>query len=274
MHEDGVRLNEPFGVEVDIDLTAIDAVEAVLPPLFARHGLLVFRDQSLSKEQQRRLMACLGPVLEGGWALDGYISNVREDGLLANLALTFHSDFIFTPKPLLGISLHAIEVDNDQTSTYFSSNRRALDQLPPEVRRDLTGREALHFAPSSSQSLKGIRGGTSDPDIERAIHPVLMKDPITCQEVLYVTRMNTAAIIGLDEETSRDLLDSLDQYLYPDENIYQHHWRNGDVVIWSNIGFQHARDALKPGRPRTLQRVIISNATSADEYQESYRPDR
>jgi taurine dioxygenase len=274
MHEAQVRLNEPFGVEVDIDLASIDAVDSTLPLLFAQHGLLVFREQSISREQQRALMACLGPVLEGGWALDGYVSNVREDGLLANHALSFHSDFIFTPKPLLGISLYAIEVDDDQTSTYFASNRRALDILPPGVRRDLVGRDAVHFAPSSSQSLEGLRGGSSDPDSECAIHPVLMKDPITAQEVLYVTRMNTAAIVGLEKEASTGLLDQLDQYPYSDDNIYQHHWRNGDVVIWSNIGFQHARDALKPGRPRTLQRVIISDATSAEEYQESYRPDR
>jgi taurine dioxygenase len=274
MNKDRIRLLDPIGVEVDIDLNAIEEVESMLPPLFARHGLLVIRGQTLSNEQQRRVMACLGPVLEGGWALDGYISNVREDGLLADLALSFHSDFIFTPKPLLGISLHAIEVDEDQTSTYFSSNGRALDLLPDAIRRDLVDREALHLAPSSSQSLEGMRGGTTDPDSERAIHPVLMKDPITCQEVLYVTRMNTAAILGLDQDTSRTLLDSLDEYLYSDDNVYQHFWRNGDIVIWSNIGFQHARDALQPGRPRTLQRVIISNATSADEYRESYRPDR
>jgi taurine dioxygenase len=57
---------EPFGAEVDLDLSApLDAdTAAALRDLFFRHSLLVFRGQSLSMDDQKRAVSNVGPVLE------------------------------------------------------------------------------------------------------------------------------------------------------------------------------------------------------------------
>ena len=38
--------------------------------------------------------------------------------------------------------------------------------------------------------------------------------------------------------------------------MYEHHWRNGDLVIWDNVALQHARPPIADGTRRTLRRVV------------------
>jgi taurine dioxygenase len=263
----------PFGLEVDMDLAAtFDGDE--LRELFTRHGLLVFREQSLTMEQQQRFGAALGSLIVDGFATQGYISNTRADGLLANAELSFHSDFAYTASPLTGIALHAIEVDYEKTSTRFASGVAAFARLPSAVRERLVGMRAFHVAPDSQGALSGGGLAYSDPDVVKgATHPVVLEDPITGREVLFVNQMNTSQILGLDEDASRELLTELRSYLYDPSNIYEHWWRDGDVVIWSNQAFQHARSALVSDRPRTLQRVVIGDPNAA-RYETTHRPDR
>jgi taurine dioxygenase len=45
--------------------------------------------------------------------------------------------------------------------------------------------------------------------------------------------------------------------LYAEDEIYEHVWRTGDIVIWDNRAIQHARKPLAAAA-RTLQRVTIA----------------
>jgi taurine dioxygenase len=45
--------------------------------------------------------------------------------------------------------------------------------------------------------------------------------------------------------------------LYAPGNRYEHHWEPGDLVVWDNVGLQHARGAVGRGAPRTLRRIVI-----------------
>ena len=62
--------------------------------------------------------------------------------------------------------------------------------------------------------------------------------------------------------TEEALLAEFRAVLYDPNNIYEHRWRNGDFLVWSNHAYHHARGGLVPGKTRTLQRVCITNATS------------
>jgi alpha-ketoglutarate-dependent taurine dioxygenase len=101
----------PFGWEVRVDLSALPPadVREALVRIFKRDGLILFRNQSLSMDQQLDVCEIFGPVLRGG--LDNYIvSNVAEGGLLGHRELDFHNDVPFVPIPFMGGSLHALEV--------------------------------------------------------------------------------------------------------------------------------------------------------------------
>jgi taurine dioxygenase len=96
-----------------------------------------------------------------------------------------------------------------------------------------------------------------DPTWPRVVHPVVVPHPITGERGLYVNEMQVAEILGLDDETSDRLLDRLLSVLYDDVNIYEHEWRNGDLVVWDNLSVQHARRAVAEVAPRTLRRVVF-----------------
>jgi taurine dioxygenase len=257
---------EPFGVEVNLDLR--DAKnDTQVAELFKTHGFLVFREQALAQDEQKRVMSKLGPVLEDFTTI-GYVSNTRPDGLLGNSEVSFHLDFLYTPVPLLGISLHGIEVPYEETWTRFASGRLALESLAPATRQRLRNLKGLNLFSATEEGLTGRQRLQGYPEnAPRAEHELIHVDPITGREVLFATQQNTALIVGLSEAQSEDLIAELHAHLYSDSNIYEHRWRNGDVVIWANQAYHHARGGVVPGKTRTLQRVCITNGTSAD-----YRP--
>lgn len=146
------RKISPFGIEVDADLRDL-ACHAEVKRLFEEHGLLVFRNQDLTMDQQRAVMNRLGPVLDDIYTV-GYVSNTCKDGILGDSEVSFHSDFIYMPEPLLGLSLHAIDVQYEQSWTRFASCTRALEALPGALRTRIENMSGLNLF-LVLESLKG-----------------------------------------------------------------------------------------------------------------------
>lgn len=250
---------EPFGAEVELDLHNPNCAEP-LRELFAQHSLLIFRNQRLSMEDQRRVLGYLGPVRDH-WSTVGYVSNMRKDGILGNSEVSFHSDYAYTPQPTLAISLHGLTCPYETTSTRFASGVRALDKLPAELRERVERLEGVNLFAADEKAL-GSRQTLDDypEDFPRQVHPLVLTDEMTGQQALYTTQMYCAAIVGMPQDEANALLEQLHGYLYSPDNIYIHRWREGDFVIWSNQRIHHARGALDPANERTLRRVCITNA--------------
>jgi taurine dioxygenase len=249
----------PFGAELhDIDLRVPLPAGNLdeLRRLYDEHHLLVFRNQHLSLDEQIRVMEYFGPVLDD-YTTIGYVSNVRSDGHLGNSELYYHSDLACTPEPFLGLSLHAVEVEDDATSTRYANAARAYASLPPAIRERIDRLEAVHVWPRELAERQ--RSDGVPPDHPRAVHPVVMEDPRTHSRALFVNQNQTDAIVGLEPKESEELIQELFRHLYADDNVYEHLWRNGDVVVWDNRAVQHARAELDPDTPRTLQRVCAAH---------------
>ncbi len=252
------RLLEPFGVELALDVghPLTEATIAELRALFAKHHLLLFRSQALTLDQQARVVGSLGPCVPVEEDM-AYVSNVRPDGGLGRSAISYHSDGEYCEEPLRGLSLHAIQVADDQTSTFYVDGARACRLLAPDLRARVEGRSALHAFGLDIAARNGDR--PLDPRWPQKVHPLIMLHPVTGEEILYVTAQNTTRIQGLSSEESEALLQRLFYHLYQPSNRYEHSWRTGDLVIWDNLALQHARGALDD-RPRTLQRIGMGKA--------------
>jgi taurine dioxygenase len=261
------ELTPTFGVVLEHDLRRpLDAADQLqLRQLFADQHLLVFPGQSISFEEQVRVVGHLGPVLPGG---PEWVSNVRENGLVPDGVLLFHSDFIFTAEPSLGLSLYAVEVPADGSPTVFADAVRAAAHLAPELRQRVEGRAALNIFDLADQRgdvrLRESVLGPETPLTPRYAHPVLMQHPTSGQELLSVNEMQTDRIIGLDEPDSEETLAALWSVLYAPENVYTHHWRVGDLLIWDNIAVQHGRPAPPRDEARTMRRVTMAEHSVFD----------
>jgi taurine dioxygenase len=246
---------EPFGAEVDLDLSApLDAdTAAALRDLFFRHSLLVFRGQSLSMDDQKRAVSNVGPVLEPS---SGYLS--PEDGILNTKHLDFHSDLCSTPLPFDAISLHAQDVDEGNTSTKFASGLRAYGLLP-QATRDLVGGLDVNMVQTVAD--KTLLSYDVPEGAFNLVRPVVLHHRVTGEPILFCSESSAARIEGWARPESDALLAELFAVLYDPGNIYRHVWRNGDLEIWDNLSLQHGRDPVPPGRPRRMQRVVAGLKT-------------
>jgi taurine dioxygenase len=249
-----VRRLHPFGVEiVDIDLHATLKTSQMeeLTELFTAHYLVVFRNQgALTREQQSEVMALFGPLTEESDEVQ-VVSSHQKDGVLGSSRLAFHSDYQFCRQPGLAISLHATELDDGETSTLFANGVFACSKLGVGRREELRSLSSVHVMATDLS-----RRNVADPFHPRwphTTHPVVMDHP-NGVPVLYVTEQQTTKINGLHPHQSEALLDELFALLYAEDNVTEHVWNTGDLVIWDNRALQHGRPDIGIRR-RTLQRV-------------------
>ncbi|MET0588464.1 MAG: TauD/TfdA family dioxygenase [Novosphingobium sp.] len=247
---------DPFGAEVFLDLSATLSaeVEAELVTLLHDRGLILARGQSLSMARQQEICALFGPILlrQGE---NGYMTN--ELGGPSASELTFHSDAAYTPHPFDALSLHALDVVDDASSTRFVSAEQALDSLPDGLRQRLAGLEQEMIAPHYTEIAGRACDRSNSQAQKRGTMPAINTNPHNGRNCVWVGEMQTARLLGLDWEESRDLLHEVFDHLYAPQNVLEHRWRNGDIIIWDNIALQHARGNVEGVGKRLLQRVIV-----------------
>jgi len=251
---------EPFGVEIDVKLQwpLPAGFEERMVELFDRHKLVLFRNQALTEQDQVRLLENFGRVLGS----HGEYREISSDGALGSGPLTWHSDLAFTPEPYKIISLHAVEVNDGESWTAFANGVEVVPRLDPDLAARIAGREALtQIAPIQSERVVGYDtlGG-----MPHQIRPLLIPNPRTGEPLLYINAMQTGRIMDMEQPESDATLAALFDALYAPENVFTHHWNNGDLVIWDNIALQHARCDLTGMTPRRLQRVVIADKSFFD----------
>lgn len=254
----------PFGIEVKADLSGSfsEAEKEALRDLYRRDGLLLFRSQSLTMEQQLDASEIFGPVMRG--AMDNYlVSNVEEDGLLGDGELLFHVDIPFVPAPYLGGSLQALEVDEGVSATRFASAFLGWEMLPDDLKRRIDGMTVLHVR--GRELGRRTTLADSQPGDNCAVHSLVGRQEESGRPYIFACMDMAALVIGHSEPESTALLEDLFSYLYSPDTIYEHRWQNGDLVVWNNRAIQHARSPIESGR-RTLQRVAIAEFGYWDQY--------
>jgi taurine dioxygenase len=263
-----VPLDAPFGVELtDVDLAGpLDPVADEIRTLVDRYSLLLVRDCTIDAEALVRIGRLFGRVSDDqrDGSFHSYVSNTRADGHLGEGPLLFHSDFMFTPHPYPLLALHAQEVSPEAAPTRWASTVRAVTQLPAALREraaSLENLNASNFTPEGqAEHLRTRILDLADAPEElypRAVHQVIERHPRTGAERLTVSEYHTSHLLGVDENTSEELLGELWAVLYAPDNVYEHHWRAGDLVVWDNLALQHGRPAWPVSAPRSLRRVCV-----------------
>jgi taurine dioxygenase len=265
---DVARLDAPFGVEVG----GVDLRRPFGPDdqrrfrrLFDTHHLLLFRDQRLDGEDQLRFCRSLRPVVDPV----AWVSNV-EDGFHPEGELLYHCDYAFTARPMLGLSLYAVELGEGAAPTGYASNRRGLETLPAGLRRRLEGLNVVHLIDTVNgrdnvrTRLDEVGGAGAAEDLfPRFSRPAIWIHPVLGVELLFVLEQQASHFDGWSCADSDDLLDAVFAHLYAPDNVYQHQWRVGDLVVWDNLALQHGRRANPTTVRRSLRRVAMHTVTTA-----------
>ncbi len=270
-----VPLTEHIGAEVrGVDLTKPldEATRAEIYRLWLKHLILLFRGQELSQEQlihatqvfgQQAISNRKAELLPSGWAklLPGImlISNIRENGVaIGNLPdgeMWFHHDMLHVEKPHKGTCLYSLEVPSKGGNTRFANCYRAYETLPAAMKEKLEGKRAFN-----SYRLGEAKrdDGMGVEQVNESSHPVFRTHEETGRKAVYVNRLMTVGIEGMEREAAMALLAPLFDHSENEEWVYEHVWRPHDLVVWDNRCSMHARTDFSPGERRLMMRTTIA----------------
>ena len=255
----------------DIDLTAVtDAQCAELDRALLEHKVLFFREQHLTRDEHAMFAARFGPLVDDQLVLrqspdpvDNMVEFTR-DAAVVGYENEWHTDGTFRPVPPLATILRAIDVPAVGGDTLFADMAAAFDTLDDELRARVTTLTAIHdwsigaYADKFGDRLEELRALVAPVE-----HPVVIRHPRTGRPTLFVNRLFTREIVGLDPAESDALLDLLCRQAELPELQSRLHWEPGTVAFWDNVAVQHygANDYFP--QVRTMARAAIAGDPAA-----------
>lgn len=269
----------PFGARVELENEGPLSTDekAALRRLFARYGLLVFRDLEISPERQIELLGVLGRIEPdpSGRPMKMEVTNQHDRSTAPPGELVFHSDYAYDPAPIPAISMYGEVVAKGATPTLFANAATVLERLPAPLVAGLRGRLASHACFLFRPDAPSVRSREPEPTLPRgqpgwgpehywARHPVILRNEWGV-ETLFVCLQHTDRIHGMSRDESDELLAEIYAAMYAPEQVYAHAWQAHDLVMWDNLTVQHARPAPN-ALPRTLRRYHVSPTDLTEDY--------
>ena len=278
-------LHSDFGVCVQglnlCEHLSSDSVTAIQQAIDC-YSFLWFPNQSVSDEMQLALTSLLGEPepshvkLGQDGVVDYFITigNVQDDGSVfgndhpKTKFLTgnnmWHSDSSFREIPSFASIMCAYEVPAEGGKTQFVSQRAAYNKLPTDTQAAIDPLITIHDY-VFSRSKVGPNAVTASH--ANSLPPVRQKlvrmNPSTREKNIFVGS-HAREIEGWKYQDSRELLEDLLERATGTNQIYEHSWAPGDVVIWDNRCLLHqgaGYDADKYRRRMRQTRVKGTGST-------------
>lgn len=249
------RIGEVAGAEIiglDISKPIDEATRDAIFRAFLEHHVLVFRDQSLTKDEQAafsknfgRLEHHVGRLPNGDpFPIVHTVTNLGPDGKplgqkMGKGNFHWHTDKSYHEVPSLMTMLHAIEVPAIGGDTQFANTRLGYATLPQATKDRIADLKAEHSWEASRRNT-GSPPATEEQKRERppVTHPVVRTHPDTKDKILYVG-CHVSHIHDMPPAESDVLLAELLDHTTRPECVYSHQWRQGDYVMWDNRCLLH-----------------------------------
>jgi alpha-ketoglutarate-dependent 2,4-dichlorophenoxyacetate dioxygenase len=269
---------------IDLTRPVCDADARAINAGMNEYGVLVFRGQPLTPQQQVDFAKTFGPLdiglkrvfkrperLEDERLID--ISNVDAQGNVAkrdspkNLSnfanQLWHSDSSFMDPRAAYSMLHCVVKPSWGGNTEFADLRAAYDTLDERTKAEIQHLKAEHFA-LHTRILLGDDAYTDDQkkQIPPAVWPLADTHPGSGRKVLFVG-VHARQILGWPTAESRMYLQDLLEHATQRERVYVHEWQVGDLVIWDNRSTLHRGRRYDIAERRELRRTTINDTPEA-----------
>ncbi|KAF9483699.1 taurine catabolism dioxygenase [Pholiota conissans] len=250
-----------------------------LAVLVSQRGVVFFKDQNITIEEQKVLGARLGeltgkpetsklhrhPLTQDGAELGEFVSVIssaqRPDYDTGRASSGWHADITFehVPSDYAILKIHTLpETGGD---TLWASGYEAYDRLSEPYKKFLEDLTAVHSAPQFIEYSKikgfeisaGPRGAPENVGIDlTAAHPVIRTNPVTGFKALFVNKTFTKRINELTRDESEKVLDFLTGHVAENHDLQvRWRWEKNDVAIWDNRSNFHTAtndyEALRVG---------------------------
>ncbi|EXJ89886.1 hypothetical protein A1O3_02953 [Capronia epimyces CBS 606.96] len=231
---EGVQLSRLTGQQLD-----------ELALLVAERGVVFFRDQDLTTDQQVRLFEHYGVLDRHPAQKHVIIKGSREDHREI-LAYTpwpsgdFHADTSFEINPPSYSLLRMEEHPDVGGDTAWVSTYGLYDALSKALRSFLDGLHAVHTSRLQYDTILDLWGvGPNRPPIDTH-HPAVRTHPVTGLKALNVNPGFVTGFAELKKKESDKLLEFLEYHIHSaDDHAVRWKWAVGSVALWDNRATIH-----------------------------------
>jgi taurine dioxygenase len=258
------------GAEVlGVDLRNLDDdAMAVLRAAYAEHGVIFFRDQTISEEQHIAFAKRWGEIDVNKFFphIEGYreIAKVsKEKAQTTNIGGGWHTDHSYDQIPAMGSILVARVLPPSGGDTLFANMYAAYDALDDETKAQIADLKAVH----SNAHVFGSKAYYSNPEraefandeaVSKAVHPVVITHPLSGRKSLYVNPGFATRFEGQSPEESRTLLYKLFAHAMKPEFTSRFVWRPGSIAFWDNRATWHFALNDYQGEERLMHRITVA----------------
>jgi alpha-ketoglutarate-dependent 2,4-dichlorophenoxyacetate dioxygenase len=276
----GIDICEPLATDV------VEAIERGMD----QYAVLTFPDQPLTDAQQVEFTRNFGELeitLAGQMAKPedrrfqqlelGDISNyngadttkLRErtskKRMYALANRLWHSDASFRAVGAGYTLLHARIVPSKGADTQFADMRAAYDALSPNEKKEV---EDLVCEHSIVFSREQIGFGDYNPGFEEHLKPVphklVLTHPKTGRKSLYLSS-HIGGIVGWPVPEARAFIRDLTEHATQPRFLYQHVWKQFDMIMWDNRSTMHRVTRFDDTKVRDMRRTTVAGDTATVE---------
>ena len=267
-------LSPALGAEicgVDIAQGVSEQQLADLRQAYIDYGVIFLRDQDITPQQHIAFAERWGQININRFfrPTDDYpmIAEVRKEAdQKANIGSSWHTDHSYDQRPAMGSILYAREVPSVGGDTLFAGMYAAYDALSDGLKNMLLSLRAEHssrhafgetaYVDVDAEDL-GDRLGNTAAATQDALHPVVIRHPLSGRAALYVNGDFTVKFEGWTKAESQPLLDFLYAHASRNEFTCRFRWRKGSIAIWDNRATQHCALNDYHGERRLMHRITI-----------------
>lgn len=259
------RIKLHFGLDLTDDVRTYTDRNYLIE-LIKEHKILRWTNQTLSPDEYIKFSELFGEV----WSNDdpellagngeelskvhGYnkitrVSN-KNQGVLGDYEVSWHSDVIHKPFYSKGGSnpfrlLYSVVLPNDTpTITKWCDCEYGYDNTPIELQQ-LADKLKMYCEAPYKTTWRGN------------IIPFVSIDPNTNRKSFKLERTFFKNFVGMTEKDSKELMEQFIQYTIVPENIIEHTWKVGDILLTNNNNTVHQRESFKTDEERTLWRTTF-----------------
>jgi taurine dioxygenase len=272
---------QPSGQACGATITGVDLAQPLSPDTVAElraiwleHHVVAFPDQALTDDDLERFTLYFGPFGDDPFIApipgrDHVIALKREaDETSPLFADIWHSDWSFQEHPPAGTCLFGITIPPEGGDTLFANQHMALDRMPPALREQFEGKNAIHSA-RRGYGRDGVYGDAdraagrsmdirpSDEAQAAQLHPIIRAHPETGRLGLFGSFGYMIGIEGMDEDAATGLLLELYEWQSQEAFQYCHRWEAGTLVMWDNRSVLHKPTGGYQGHARLLHRTTV-----------------
>jgi taurine dioxygenase len=267
----------PLGADIvglDLAQPLSDETFAALHAAWMRYQVLRFRGQRLTKDHLLAFSRRFGELdkapinTKGSPWIEGYpdiavMSNIQENGIaLGSLGYgeaVWHTDMSYQEITPTGALLYGVEVTRAGGETGFLSMYQVYDELPAELKALIEGKQIKHDASynSAGELRKGFKPVTDPSAAPGAVHPAVIRHPVTGRKALFLGRRPNAYVMGMPLADSEALLDRTWAHATQPHYAWYQVWQVGDLMLWDNRCTMHRRNAFDPQERRYMLRTQI-----------------